>query len=646
VSSHRQTIAAAIATTTASVSLFPLFIGAAWFWAGAGATATIAAAGTLTRLRRLPVLACLTVSLLCLVLYLNLVFEAGQSFGHVLPTLSSLQHLGRLARAGMDESAKYAPPAPELPGILLLGAGAIGIVALLVDFTAVRLRNAALAGAPLLLLVTEPFAVSAGRSWFETVLAFCLGTAGYLGMLGAESRERIREWEQPRPGADGPPDMTALASTGRRVGAVAVVIALCLPLFIPGLHVTRLLGGNPGIGGNPGDAAGGVGTGAGFPSPETAVSSQLLQSANTPIMSYRVTGSTSAGTPAPAEYLQLYVLDQLSAGGFHPAANATAVQLTPAGGTLPAAPGLPGDTLQTGRPNWPVVATTIQVSPGIVASTTLNGKNADVVPVPYPALSVDLPTGTWIAQPDDLMVYSPDVQISGLSYRVLSLDPEPTTLDLADAGRVPADIASKYLTVPSSYAALLATLADDITAGEPTAIDKAQTLQAWLASAGGFTYSLKAPSVTNAVGLQNFLETTKRGYCQQFAVAMAVLARLVGIPSRVVIGYTSGTRQRDGSWLVSSHDAHEWPELYFAGSGWLRFEPTPAGRAGQGTAIAPSYSKLSLASGLPGAAGRLPIGGAPSAAPGGAGGSRRDTGTSRPAEKAARPVRLRTRLAG
>ena len=283
--SHRQTIAAALATLAAGVSLYPLFLGTNWFWAGVGAIVTVALAGTLTRLRRLPLLACFTVGLLVLVCYLNLVFEAGHSFGHVLPTLRSLEDLGRLARTGVDQSAKYAPPAPELPGIVLLGAGGIGIVALLVDFTAVRLRSAALAGAPLLLLVTEPFAVSAARGGLETVGAFCLATIGYLAMLSTESRERIREWEAPRPGESAAPDMSMLASTGRRVGAVAVAIALFLPLFVPGLHVTRLLGGQPGIGGNPGDGPGYAG-GTGFPSPQTAVSSQLQDPANTPVLEY------------------------------------------------------------------------------------------------------------------------------------------------------------------------------------------------------------------------------------------------------------------------------------------------------------------------------------------------------------------------
>ena len=53
------------------------------------------------------------------------------------------------------------------------------------------------------------------------------------------------------------------------------------------------------------------------------------------------------------------------------------------------------------------------------------------------------------------------------------------------------------------------------------------------------------------------------------------MARLSGIPSRVAVGFTRGTKQKDGSWLVTTHDAHAWPELYFQGYGWLAFEPTP-----------------------------------------------------------------------
>jgi transglutaminase superfamily protein/uncharacterized protein DUF4129 len=72
---------------------------------------------------------------------------------------------------------------------------------------------------------------------------------------------------------------------------------------------------------------------------------------------------------------------------------------------------------------------------------------------------------------------------------------------------------------------------------------------------------------------------------------MAVLARLLNIPARVVVGYTAGTAEGGGNYVVRTSDAHAWPELYFQGFGWLRMEPTPPGTAaGQGTASAPAYS--------------------------------------------------------
>ena len=101
------------------------------------------------------------------------------------------------------------------------------------------------------------------------------------------------------------------------------------------------------------------------------------------------------------------------------------------------------------------------------------------------------------------------------------------------------------------------------------------------------------PSTQSSAALIQFLTKTKEGYCQQFAFGMAVLARLAGIPARVVVGYTQGSFIGNDNWQVKTSDAHAWPELYFPGDGWLRFEPTPpnaAGLAGQATAIAPPYS--------------------------------------------------------
>jgi transglutaminase-like putative cysteine protease len=597
--SHRQTIAGGIATMLAATSLYPLFIGTAWFFGGLGATVTVALVGMLTRLRRLPVLVCLLAGAAGLVLYLNLVFASGSSFGHVLPTFASLHRLISLTSQGTSLSAKYAPPVPELTGMLFLAVAGIGIVAVATDLIAVRLRSAALAGIPLLLLVTEPFAVSASRGWLGIVLAFCLGSAGYLGMLATEGRGRIREWEQPQPGSPGGgPDTSALSAAGRRVGIASAAIALCLPLFIPGLHTTRLFGGQPGIGGRPGSGGGGF---AGLPSPETAMSSELQSKKAEPVLQY----TEASASTATGEYLQLYVLDQLSTTGWHLVDSPAA----PVSGSaaLPSPPGLANAFAGT------YVTTTVHVSPGVSAAAVLNGKTTTVLPVPYPALSVSVP-GSWQANKSGLMLYSTDTSLAGLTYQVRSLDLKPATPDVAAAAPPPARVVASDGSVPAPFLALRS-LAQQLTAGKAGAFDKALALQAWLSGGGGFNYTLRAPAVLTAQQLVNFLTYTKHGYCQQFAVAMAVLGRLLGIPSRIVIGYTSGTRQHDGSWLVTTHDAHEWPQMYFSGFGWLRFEPTPSGAAGQGTATTPDYAKSGL--NLPtGASGTTGAGTVPSTKPG------------------------------
>ena len=194
-SSHRRTLAAALATAAASVSLYPIFTGGLWFLAGLGSIAVVAAAGTATRVRRLPEPVCLLAGLVALLLYLNVAFSNARSFGHLLPTRASAQHLWDLVGVGFHQSSIYAPPVPELSGMLLLAAGGIGITALLTDWIAVRLGSAALAGLPLLLLFMEPFTLSIGRGFLGTTVAFAAGVGGYLALLSSEGKDRIREWE-------------------------------------------------------------------------------------------------------------------------------------------------------------------------------------------------------------------------------------------------------------------------------------------------------------------------------------------------------------------------------------------------------------------------------------------------------------------
>jgi transglutaminase-like putative cysteine protease len=563
--SYRRTLAAAVATSLASLSLYPIFYGFAWFWAGVGATLTIALAGTLTRLRRLPVLVCMLGGLAGLLLYLNLGFESARSWLYVVPNPTSLRLLWDLAGQGFQESSKYAPPVPELPGMMLLAAAGIGLTALLTDLIAVRLESAALAGLPLLLLWTEPFTLSVSRSGLGMAIAFCLGTGGYLALLSSEGRDKIREWERPDPGPDELPDTRALATTGRRVGIASVAVALCLPLFIPGLHATRLFSnGQPGIGGS-----GGTGVGVGFPDPNIQLSKDLHEGKSSTVFDYTTTDQSP-------QYFQIYVADNLtSSSGFGMFAQPESLVTVNQGQLLPSPPGATNTTYET-----PEIAY-------VTLSRSVGQDDLSALPVPYPPTKVTA-QGTIKTDRSTLMVFDNNVRLAGLTYQVSSDDADPPESLLNQSPPAPASIADHYLHVPPSYLPLRQ-LAERVVAKAKSPFEEALDLQDWLGDTN-FTYTLNAPTIADARGLTNFLGVTKKGYCQQFSFAMAVLARLLGIPSRVAYGFTAGTQLPGGSWQVTTHDAHAWPELYFQGYGWLRFEPTPVGAAGQGTASAPSYT--------------------------------------------------------
>ena len=116
-----------------------------------------------------------------------------------------------------------------------------------------------------------------------------------------------------------------------------------------------------------------------------------------------------------------------------------------------------------------------------------------------------------------------------------------------------------------------------VTRNAPTPYGAVLALESWFRQTGGFRYDESPPRVQGPP-LEVFVTRTKAGYCQHFAGAMALMLRLLGVPARVAVGFTSGTRT-DGAWVVTDHDAHAWVEVWFAGEGWVPFDPTP----GRGT---------------------------------------------------------------
>jgi transglutaminase-like putative cysteine protease len=575
----RLTLSAAIATFAASIALRPLIGSGPWFLEGAGAVIAVACVGSLTRLRQLPVIVCLPVTFLGLLLYLNLVFASRYSFLGLLPTGASLNALHRLNDIGWSEAARYAPPVPGVRGITFLAVTGIGLAALATDLLAVRLRKAAAAGLPLLALFSATVASKAATPAIDEALIFCVGVAGYLVLLVADGRERIHLWGRlvsvqhasrfrpSLPQDTGTPDTRALAAAGRRVGAAAVVAALIVPLLIPGLHVRDLFGAGPGAGiqGNRSLAT--------LPNPLVQLNQQLHRGRAEKILTYN---STSPDPP----YLRVYALDLT--------ANAAAWTLyvrqshnMGRDGQMPAIPGLSRRTPSR------VIKTRVTMAHGVRGPVIGGSRTQNFLPLPYPAVTVKAGNG-WDSDPTTLMMWSENT-IGGLKYSVTSRDVLPTADLLRGAGAPPLSV-SGYADVPAVYDTL-GSLARQIAGGATSSYEKAVRLQQWFTTSGRFTYSLNVKEPDTPAALNDFLLHSRRGYCQQFAFAFAVLARLLGIPARVAVGYTAGTYQSHGNWLVTTNDAHAWPELYFQGAGWLAWEPTPGGPdAGQATAKPPPYT--------------------------------------------------------
>jgi transglutaminase-like putative cysteine protease len=205
------------------------------------------------------------------------------------------------------------------------------------------------------------------------------------------------------------------------------------------------------------------------------------------------------------------------------------------------------------------------------------------LPTPYPTRSIDGLVGRWLWEPNALAVRSSNSSIRGQKYDITSLELRPTVEQLRAAPEPDESIISRDTALVDGLPQSVIDEALAITAASTTDYDRAMALQNYFRS-GEFTYSEDAPVEGDYDGtgisvLAPFL-TEKSGYCVHFSSAMAVMARVVGIPSRVAVGFLPGDPSTNlttdvTTHTVTSHDLHAWPELYFEGVGWMRFEPTP-----------------------------------------------------------------------
>lgn len=468
----------------------------------------------------------------------------------VLPSPSTLRYWAGLLAEATRTIRENAAPAPSTAGVAFLVVASLTALAVLGDGLACTLSAPAVAG---LVLLTPFLAAVANSDGTLPVRFFVLPAVLWLALLAHLESAGLRRWLAATRAALVGRRSLADGSTGSGRGQLTVALAGTATLLavlgagmLPTLPVRYL--------------ADGLGRGGGGDvtfSEDLDLLADLADPSDAPVLTYRTTDPN----PPP---LRVTVAEQYREGRWTPASPEVTPSRSP---QLSPPPGLSELTPRT--------AMTLTVETTALAA---------------PHLAVPYPLEGWGEVTDALWAVDPNTGIAvtdrtprSYSMRYLSVTPERTELERSSWALTPPSPRTVQLDPTSEEVArrYLPSIRPEGASPYQTAV----AIQDWLTS-DRFSYSLQpvpAPPGTSTAeaertALARFLQT-RRGYCVQFASTMAVLARAEGIPARVVSGFLPGLKRGD-TWEVRVSDAHAWPELFFPGVGWLRFEPTPAVRSG------------------------------------------------------------------
>ncbi|HEY4269726.1 MAG TPA: DUF3488 and transglutaminase-like domain-containing protein [Galbitalea sp.] len=512
-----------LAVAVATSGLHSLLADFTWWFATTGVALVVLGVAAAVRYylqrRWAGTVAGLVAGLVLIVLF----FGGGTAVLGIIPTGATFEHFGQLANEATDSIARQSVPAFVVPGIQFLLCWSIGGIAVVLDALAIWARIPALTGIPLLIVTAVPSVVQPALS---DALFFAMTAAAYLLIV----RNRVRRVQ---------PGIAVV------LGTVAVLGALLVPALLPPVAPANANGS-------------GIGVLAESINPIINLGQDLRNSDPVEALSYTTTASTG-------QYLRLTTLDNFQGKQWAPDVPKPVASHTVAKFADP--PGL------TTAVSSFAVSTKISV-----ANTT-----GQWLPTPYPPTSIKGLTGTWLWSTGTLAVRSDNANMRGQNYTVNSIDVEPTIQQMEGA---PRSTGSKFAAVPSGLDPIVAKTAKQVVGNAKTDFDKAVALQNWF-QGGTFTYSTRTPASEGFDGagldvIVPFLQA-KTGYCVHFATTMAVMARTLGIPSRVAVGFLPGKVSHPGGiaqgkslYTVSSSDLHAWPELYFKNVGWVRFEPTPS----------------------------------------------------------------------
>jgi len=526
--------AAGLATVCAATALTGVIKGGEWLGHILVATLLIACTGLALRSMRAPALAVGFAQLFVLLFLVTGMYTSHGILG-IIPGPAAFNELsGVLAAAGEDIRLGL-PPVDGTTAILCLATIGIGLVAVIVDTLAVALAAPAAAGLVLLCLYAVPASLADEMLPWWT---FTLGAAAFAVLIAVDGNHRHRQWRGRSSGPDrspataSPPSVVvgAALALGLLAGATFTAIGTVgqLPFVEDG--TSRTFNGGLGI------------------EPFVELQGLLNDQGSTEV--FRVEGLGEDKRLMRAFTLDTYEPNvgwKLHDGEMPFGTNADAEQ-------LPRADGDRGKTI-----------TNVRIDP-------MNWRDLWLPLYGSPRRILGLGPG-WVYDDISGAVYSERPQRPG-SYTLLTSLHEPSRAKLKNAPLAAEQVPSIYSERPPVHPDVQR-LTKQIVKGKWTPFDKAVAIWKYFISDGGFTYDTETGGSGSTDALRHFLLEGKRGFCAQFASSMAVMLRSEGIPARVAIGFTSGTRQANYR-SISTQDAHAWVEVYFGEDlGWVPFDPTP-----------------------------------------------------------------------
>ncbi|WP_026424532.1 transglutaminaseTgpA domain-containing protein [Actinokineospora inagensis] len=535
-------VVAAVTTLCASTALSGVISGVRWFGHAGIAVIVVTAVGLGLRALRTSTLLVGLAQLASLLFLLVALFTDSGVLG-IIPGPQAFNDLGSVLADSVEAVRTGVPPVPDTRPVLCLVVIAIGLVAVLVDTLAVAAGTPAACGLVLLCVYAVPASLAdAMLPWWS----FVLGAGSFAVLLAVDGTHRHRLWRN-RP---------ALPSTGAGFGSPVAMVSVALAL---GLVAGSVITGIGTVGSLPGGGGGGEGGGGLALKPFTKLRGMLDQGSNVELLRVRGLGNQT-------RYLRAMTLPRYERDGGWVAADALPNNV-PAGSTLPPAPGDAGGTQALSR---------IEIEP-------INYKDLWAPVYGIPRDLQDLPDDMFYDQAGG-MVFAHTMRKLDKYVEDADLS-QPTADDLRGAGTDFSEIDRTYLSADGIDPKVVQ-LARQLTSDAPTMFDKTIALQKYFAPSNGFRYKTQTNLASDESALEDFLFTSKVGFCEQYASAMAILARAAGIPSRVAIGYTAGFLSGDYR-SITTQDAHAWVEVFFPDHGWTTFDPTPLA---DGRAYEPPYA--------------------------------------------------------